>query len=106
MAIRNRKISKVVEVDSFRERGLGEKGSVLLFDESIGAYYVTTLPEILSYVLAKQKEDLIKLRAEFEALKKSQQEQMAGMQAEQKKFIAETAKVNQTIINLVKGETT
>jgi len=73
-----------------------DDGIVLLYDEIERCYYRTTLSFITNCVLRKMnamRDDIVRRQEEFEA----------RIAEQQSAFIKDTAKVNETIISLIKN---
>jgi len=100
MITKPKKIAKTIIVDVSRqtEGGNEQGGKILMYDSSEKCYYETTVEFVASVIMRQVREYEEKLDAKFDEFAKNIDEQ-------QRHFIADTAKTNQAIINLVRGGT-
>lgn len=98
----------IVRIPISREKPLGEgdDGIILLYDESKQCYYRATMSHVLNCVMRKQTKFEQEQTTKYTALERELMARCDALErkltAQQNKFIADTAKMNESIIELVK----
>lgn len=90
-----RKTAVTIAMDENRRVSGDKKDVVLLFDEGSKCYYEASLSKIISRIRVQYEE-------EAEALRRKVDQAIAEMKEEQRKFIEDTSKMNEAMLNVIK----
>jgi tRNA uridine 5-carbamoylmethylation protein Kti12 len=93
-----KKTAVTIAMDENRRMNGDRKDVILLFDESSQCYYEASLSKMLSRIRVQYEEETKALRQEFDKA-------IAEMREEQRKFIEDTSKMNETMLNVLKETT-
>ena len=96
--MRNGKVNKIavtIAMDANRMMSGDKKDAILLFDEGGQCYYETSLSQIISRIRVHYEE-------EARALRQKLDEAIAELKEEQRKFIEDSSKMNEAMLNVIK----
>ena len=104
MANANKKKIVQITVDFSKTIGSPDaKEVVLLFDEASNCYYRASLSHIIGAAVKAANDRADAMEKRFEELKKENEAFRKSQLETQNKFISDTKKINESIINLIEG---
>ena len=90
-----RKTAVTIAMDENRRVSGDKKDVILLFDEGSQCYYEASLSKIISRIRVQYEEEAQAIRQKLDVA-------IAEMKEEQRKFIEDTSKMNEAMLNVIK----